>query len=164
MRFFTKKWHAGNMEDREMNETLNKYNEYITQIYAQLPVTLKILAKSISLHDGFIKNVLFFENQRKIIISGIFGDLEFGYYTLKLKYMDIQLKNLKLMKDIFSNKKLEILFNEIEVLHSNIYSHKFLFSSEKEIEIIFQNLELEIINDIPDNYKISKCLFNVINE
>ena len=74
MKYFTKKWCFVELKDKEVDSIYEKYQKYISEIYLKLPVTLKILVKDLLLHDGLIKKIIYFKNQRKIEIEGIFGD------------------------------------------------------------------------------------------
>ncbi len=160
MKYFTKEWCFGNLTDEATEEKIVQYNEYINNIYTRLPVSLKILVKGISLHDGIINKVKFANNV--LTLYGIFGNLQTGYFFLTIKYLEVLSLNKEALEFIFNNKKIEILNDEFEKLDENNYLHKLFFASKQEIEIPFRDVAIEIQNTFPDNYKKSYCKFEVI--
>ena len=86
MKYFTKDWCFGKLDDKEYENVERNYQKYIENIYEDLPATLKILIKNINLHDGIIKKGTFLKKENLFELEGIFGDLNFGYFGLTLKY------------------------------------------------------------------------------
>ncbi len=157
MKYFTKDWCFGKLDDKEYENVERNYQKYIENIYEDLPATLKILIKNINLHDGIIKKVTFLKKENLFELEGIFGDLNFGYFGLTLKYYEIKLLSQDLLKSIFENKNLEILSNEIEKLNRQKYSHQIIFDNGHEFEIEFKNLELRLINESSESYQRVNC-------
>ncbi|MBU4510158.1 hypothetical protein KJ830_03815 [bacterium] len=162
MKYFTKEWCFGELKDTKMDKINENYQKYIAGIYLKLPVALKMLVKNLFLHDGLIRNIVYFRSQKILEINGIFGDLQFGYYNLKIKYYGINEINTKILKMIFNDKKVEILKDEIEMLNSQQYSHRIIFSIGEEIEILFKDLSIEIIDEKAENYKKENCNLKII--
>ncbi len=162
MKYFTKKWCLGELEDWELNKIMDNYHQYIEEIYPKLPVTLKLMVRSISLHDGFITSAKFLENEEALQIDGVFGDLSFGYFNLRIKYYNIIKINKNILKQLFENTKLEVLSDEVKILASEQYSHRIVFSTGKEIEVIFKNLLLEIGNEVSENFRNNRCTLKII--
>ncbi len=162
MKYFTKKWCFSELSDDEINNNINLYNRYINFIYDNLPVTLKLLLKSISLHDGIINSVTYVKSKKFLELSGIFGDLQFGYYNLIIKYLNINHFEKKYLEEILNNND-EILRDEIEKLSNSNYSHKFIFNSGNEFEIVFSDIELYFRNSSSKEYKKKKCKINIKN-
>ena len=160
MKYFTKEWCFGDLDDDVVEERLEKYREYIKNIYSGLPFVLKILAKDLNLHDGIIKKITY--SNTKFMLEGIFGDLQIGYFFLKIKYLNIfPIFNSHLIS-VFKNKTLEILSDEIEIVQEGHYIHKLLFSTKQEIEIAFKDLAIEIRSSSPQNYKKKLCKLKII--
>ena len=99
----------------------------------------------------------FLKKEKTFELEGIFGDLDYGYFNLILKYYHIRSFNEELLKGLFENNKLEILSHEIESQGNNKYAHKIIFDNGKELEVVFKNLELKITDDISKNYKRVSC-------
>jgi len=161
MKYFTKEWCLGKLSDNKVNRILNDYNNYIKNIYEKLPLPLKLLTKNMYLHDGIITNVIFFKDKLSIELSGIFGDLQFGYYKLDIKYFNIDYIENEILKNIFFNKNIKILSDEIELLINDRFSHKFFFDTDKEIEIIFSNIKICISDASKKDYKNVICKVDI---
>jgi len=162
MKYFTKDWCLSKLDDEEIERRLKSYREYIQEIYMKLPFALKLLVQNINLHDGKLEFVFFSPDEKKLTLRGIFGDLELNYFFLEIKYLMVSNLNIDLLTHIFENKKLEILSDEIEMLTDNLFSHRILLSTQRDIEIQFEGIELKIQNALPENYKKLCCEFKVI--
>lgn len=161
MKYFTKEWCLGILNEKKINSIANEYNEYIDKIYYKLPVTLKLLAKNVSLHDGIVKSVLFDKKNNILEIYGIFGDLQFGYFNLGLRYFNVDAINISKVHEIFLNKNIEILNDEIEILSEEKFSHRFIFQTKQEFEILFTDIEITVTNASSKEHKMEICLLKV---
>ncbi len=163
MKYFTREWCSGGLSDEENDRIWEDYKKYIKDIYWKLPFVLKILTNDISLHDGIIKKTYFYVKEGVLEFSGIFGDLQIGYFGLNIKYFDVYKMDTAFLKSLFYKEKAEILYDEIEILPDNKYSHKLIFTNGKEMEIIFNDIELKITNEIPANYKKESSILEVLD-
>lgn len=161
MKYFTKEWCFSKLDDDEIEQRLQSYRNYIESIYKQLPFVLKLLVQSINLHDGRLKVVSFSPEKKKLVIRGVFGDLESNYFILEIKYLMVSNVSIDSLLCIFKNQELEILSDEIEVLAKNLFSHRILFSTQKDIDIQFQDIELTVQNTSPESYKKLCCEFKI---
>jgi hypothetical protein len=161
MKYFTNDWHFGNLKDKEVGKISKNYWKYIDKIYDTLPFALKILSKNISLHDGILKKLTYFSNRNELILEGIFGDLQIGYFFLKIKYLNLINFDIQHLKNIYSNGFIQILSDEIELLFDKRYCHRMFFSNKNEFEINFSSIELEIIDAISNDYNIQNCLLKI---
>ena len=161
MKYFTQDWCDGKLNDMETEQKLRFYRGYIQKIYEKLPFTLKILSQSVNLHDGRLKSVVFDSGKNKLLIKGVFGDLATGYFVLEVKYLQVVSVNIKLLVNIFKNKKIEILSDEIEMLSDAMFSHRILFSLNKCIEIKFKDIELKIKTATFEQYKRAVCCYKI---
>lgn len=162
MKYFTKEWCFSKLDDQEIEQRLKSYRTYIQGVYKRLPFVLKIFVQNINLHDGRLEIVSFNQDKKKLMLRGVFGDLESGYSILEIKYLNVSDLNLDLLGPIFKNQEIEILSDEIEVLAENLFSHRILFSTQKDIDILFEDIELKVQNATPANYKKLCCQFEVI--
>jgi len=157
MKYFTKEWCFGNLKESMIQETEDRYRGYIKSIYNRMSFSLKILYNNINMHDGIIRKVSFFKKSKTLIMQGVFGDLEVGYFLLSIKYNNVSKVDRKLLVKIFENKEAEILSDEIEYLSDGNISHKMIFSTKKEIDIQFEDIELDIRNAISSDYDQIPC-------
>ena len=162
MKYFTEDWCFSNLDDNEIEENLKSYRNYICNIYNKLPFVLKILAKGINLHDGKITSVAFIKKKKILNLNGIFGDLEVGYFLLKISYLYSCNIDASLLSHFFENQEVEILSDEIEMLEEKLFSHRMLFSNRKYIEIQFKDIEIAIQNESCQNYKSVVCALNIL--
>jgi hypothetical protein len=163
MKYFTKEWSLGRFNDKKSEKAANDYIRYIDGIYNRLSPTLKLLAKNISLHDGIFKFVLLDRKNNVLEIEGVFGDLLFSYYNLNLKYNILESIKLINLNEMFSGNKMEILNDEIEIISDEKFSHKFLFDTYQELEILFTDVEMKIKNESSKNFKHQKCQFKEVS-
>src|SRR5690606_26469321 len=106
--------------------------------------------------------VVTFNPDNKILtIRGIFGDLEINYFILEMKYLMVSNHDLDSLMYVFKNQELEILSDEIEVLEKKLFSHRILFSTQKDIDIRFQDIELTVKNSAPADDKKLWCQFKI---
>lgn len=159
MKYFTKDWCFSNLNDEEIENSLINYDKYINTIYNRLPVTLKLITKNINLHDGRIKKFILYKDQKILILEGVFGDLEVGYFSLEFKYRNACVSDMDNLMSIFNNQRVEILRDELEILSNNYYSHKMIFSMKKEIDVIFEDVSIHLENKKPVDYDINFCEF-----
>lgn len=162
MKYFTKDWCFSNLDDDEIEKRLKNYRTYIHNVYKKLPFVLKNLIKTINFHDGKLEKVSFIQNKRTLILKGVFGDLEVGYYFLEVKYLKVSNLEIDFLDSVFKNQEIEILSDEIEVLNENLFSHKILFSTKQDINIQFQDIKITIQNAKPKDYKKLHCHLKII--
>lgn len=157
MKYFTRQWCWGELSDAQIEKTSQRYDAYINGVYLKLPPPLKLLATSIHLHDGIIKKFTLSSSKKDLILSGIFGDLDIGYFKLKIKYKDIRNFNSEDTSELFMQKKMEIIRDEIGIEKSGIFVHRLIFSNQSEFQINFCECGLEIANATGKDYTKTPC-------
>ncbi len=162
MKYFTKDWCFSKLDDQEIEQRLKSYRAYIQDIYKKLPFVLKLLAQNINLHDGKLEIVSFSQDKKFLMLKGVFGDLELNYFIFEIKYLNVSNLDVGLLASIFKNQEIEILSDEIEISAENLFSHRILFSTQKDIDIQFEDIEIKIQNATPKSYKKLCCQFKVI--
>ena len=162
MKYFTKEWCFSNLEEAEIGKRIKSYKDYIDKIYEKLPFTLKILAKTLNIHDGIIKKVTFDMANDMLILEGVFGDLQVGYFSLKVNYINVSNINTDVLISNFRNQKVNVLSDEIEMISKNRFSHKMFFSTKKETEILFEDMEIAIRSEDQENFKTELCQIEVL--
>ena len=78
MKFFTRDWYSGSLPDLEYEKRLNDYADYLDSIYSEMPYTLKLLTKFISLHDGIVRKVIYQRKSKNLIFEILSGVEFFG--------------------------------------------------------------------------------------
>ena len=157
MKYFTNEWCFSRLDDDQIELAITRYNTYINQIYQTLPFVLKIMAKQINFHDGILSYACYAQDQNILILKGIFGDLQIGYFFLEIKYIDTINLKPDLLNSIFDKQLIEILSDEISKDSEGIYAHKMLFSTNSEIDIQFKDVQISIQNANPKEYKKNQC-------
>lgn len=159
MKYFTKDWCFGDLDDDNIQEVKKNYWEYINHIKDSLPFALKLLASNMNLHDGIISKASCSSEKKSLRIEGIFGDLQTGYFKLKIEYLNISEPDINDLKTIFEGRTIEIISDEIELVSQRLFSHRLLFSTKKEIEIRFSDIEIKINSASTESYKKEICQF-----
>ena len=160
MKYFTKEWCWGGLDDDQVDEVLNNYGKHINEIYSKLPVSLKIITETISLHDGILKEVIISKKRRSLFVFGVFGDLQVGYFSLRIEYENVHEDDFYFAEDFFKNQNLEIIRDEIDLFkgsHRVGFIHRFIFSNKSEFQIRFDNCSLFIKNASQKEYIKKKC-------
>jgi hypothetical protein len=160
MKYFTQEWCWDDLSDTQVATVLQRYDAYINSVYLQLPFALKVLAKSMNLHDGIIKKVALSPLEKSFVLSGVFGDLEVGYFKLRIEYKGICNFDLRKTLAVFFKNKIEIIRDEIEVVkkNSNVnFVHRFIFSNKSEFQINFCDCSLEIESAALKDYVKKPC-------
>lgn len=88
MNYFTKDWCLGRLNEEEIESRIAQYSQYINNIYYTIPLSLRIIAKHISFHDGMIEGISINEKDCYLVINAISGDLQEGYSNIKIKYLN----------------------------------------------------------------------------
>ena len=157
MKYFTKDWCFGDMSDIEMNKNEKDYQLYLNLIFNRLPPTLKFLTKHICLHDGIICKATFSESKKHLKLNGIFGNKQYGYYELVIIYYKTQKVTPKLLDEAFTNRFIQLLYDEIEISAKKSFLHKMIFENSTEFEVDFKDVGLQIFNKSQKDYIPQKC-------
>ncbi|PCI91631.1 hypothetical protein COB11_08285 [Candidatus Aerophobetes bacterium] len=162
MKYFTEDWHTGKLTDSQTNKSLKEYSQHLDTIYNDLPFVLKALSRNLPLHDGRILSVCYHSSNRKLVLNGIFGDLEIGYFSLRISYLELFSFESNYLEAIKEKPFLEILSDEIDITVDSQYLHRILFSSYDEIEIQFSSLSIELSEADSKDYKKQKPKIDII--
>ena len=156
MKFFKKEYFE-EMNEALLDNAFSKYQEYIENNFSKFPVVLKILAKYIFLHDGILKQIIYETRKNLLILEYICGDLQFGYFGLKISCDLIKSFENSFLINLFQNKMIQILYDEIEVFNNKKFTHSFLYENSSEIEIIFEKASILIWEESPKSFVPQKC-------
>ena len=146
MEFFTKKWFLGKLPENESKRRLQEYKNYLKKIFPKLPITLRSFALKFELHDGLLEKCTINQFEKTLQFDLICGDLQKGYFRLKMVYLDVDL-NKKLiikLKALIKNTSSEILYDEIGLVLDKKFVHRILFWPDFiELDMNFSNLKVE---------------------
>lgn len=146
MKYFTREWCLGEYDDATADSVCMLYEAHLAKIWDVLPDSLKHISKNISIHDGLFSIVLYNRSKRILIIHITCGDLQVGYYDLKLVYNNTYIEDAELCawQGWIMNDDTEIIYDEIDVTHDIRYEHRILLEPEGEMRIVFQELQYSI--------------------
>ena len=153
MKYFTNDWFFSRLSEEDMEKLVEQYSNYISSVFEKLPFVLKMLVKSVNLHDGIIVTSSL-EEKNVLALELFCGDLQSGYFLLNLSYAGISedSRNLERLE-----RFAEVHAAELEVV-SDVFCHKLLLSSGSEIEIKFSDVSLRICSKTAKDYKDVKSL------
>ncbi len=150
MKYFTREWHSGQLDDAEFERRVKVYWLHINEILPKLPKPCRDLATGkhkITLHDAKIRKVTYHREKKQLCLSLSCGDLQIGYFDLDITYFDVMdiEKIAARLQDISCNPRHELLYDEIDIDELGHITHSILFwpKKEGEIEIRFARLEYE---------------------
>jgi hypothetical protein len=154
MKHFTSDWFFSRLAEEDMEKIAVQYWNYIDSVFEKLPFALKILAKSVNLHDGNVIASALEEKSHTLTLELFCGDLQSGYFLLQLIYTGISedSKNFERLE-----KFTEVHAAELEAV-SNGFSHRLLLSSGSEVEIKFLDVSLQVYTKTAKDYKDIKSL------
>ena len=149
MKYFTNDWFFSKLSEDEIDRISDEYWAYIDSIFEKLPFTLKILSKSINLHDGIVVNTNFNRESHLLKLDFFCGDLQSGYFLLQLEYSGIsdQSKNVDRFEPY-----VEIFTDELEIVGINHFIHRILLSNKIEVQMEFSDLIIKIVNKTPEDF------------
>ncbi|MBK9099741.1 MAG: DUF4085 family protein [bacterium] len=163
MKYFTREWCNGRLNDEQYQKVKNSYRNYINRIYSKLPATIKKLLRQNGLHDSLFKSVLIDQRKNYLHIKFLSGDLQMGYFEFEIVYIGINLSN-KIIDDlfrIFRNEKTEFLYDEIRMIEKNKFEHSMIFYPKGEVELTCKQITCGIVKKIK-NREIKQRKFQVI--
>ncbi len=143
MKYFTKEWHNGKISDRKSSALAETYKEYIDKNVHRLPFSIRLLAKSISLHDGIIKYININSKNKTLEFLVSCGNLQIGYYEITILFKSASYNQKQI--DELKQQQYEILYNEWEITDKG-YNFKILFYPYFEISIDLSDLDIKIAN------------------
>ena len=165
MKYFTQEWCWGDLNDTQIKQIEKKYDDYINCVYSRLTFPLKLLANRINLHDGIVKKLKFFFSKKKLILFGIFGDLEVGYFYLTIEYIGIKNVDPDVVFRVFAKKKIEVIRDEMEILKNSndeCFVHRFIFSNKSEFQVEFIGCNLKIESASEKDYRNKFCTVSLM--
>jgi len=144
MKFFTREWANGTLEEGESRRLERSYDLHLTSIMPKLPRDAQLLASEISIHDGLIKNIKVDRSTRTISLELICGDIQKGYFDLDILYRDAKLieMDINTLETLTKDQRTELLYDEFEQLDNSKFIHRILLEPEGELAFSFDDLRI----------------------
>ena len=130
MNYFTPEWHRGYVEEHPGK----KYREHLLPLLRQWPTPVRMLANSISLHDGFICKFAWDTQKATLFLRLRCGDLQVGYFDLNLHYFGVLLSPLDWgnLLAISTSRMCSALYDEVDEENGR-FVHRILFVSYRRV-------------------------------
>ena len=115
MRYFTRGWHNGELDDDEMAQVEAAYAQRLEAISAGLPGPVLELA-DLNLHDACIEAVLWEPAAKRLRLSLVAFHHSSGYRAVTLTYSGALLgdQRVRTLRDAARDRETEILYSEID--------------------------------------------------
>ena len=133
LKYFDKDWIKGNLSDREYEKREKEYDLYIKDLKKSMKTTERIFA-DINFNDA---KIVSFKQSDKILFAEFYiGDLQNGYYCLKVKFVSTN-SNLPSNGEILTSEiqKEDNKFYFLFVL-TNLQEYTIEFSKIKELKFV----------------------------
>src|SRR5262245_48358420 len=100
MKFLTREWHSGILNDNEYEDRYAMYQEHLVTMRQRLPETFHSFLDDFGLHDGLIQQIIVDYKTAEILILLRCGDMQEGYFDAELSYQGVnfRLTDLKSLK------------------------------------------------------------------
>lgn len=145
MKYFTLEWWNGVEELEDEIDPLDSYETYFQSIKGKIPVAFQQLRHEIYLHDGNVTHLKYSGAAGELCIILNNNDSRGTLLEITLFYKGVTLFESTSDPNKGFHGPLgygDLGYDEIEVLGSDIFEHRILFSSGIEFKIQFNNLEL----------------------
>jgi hypothetical protein len=146
MRYFTRRWCTGALNDEKVVRAAAEYAKYVDAFDPPLPAALRSLTRSISVHDGRIRRLMLDRHRNRLRLELRCGDLSEGYFDLTLEYrgVDANSGEAAVLAALARDTTVEALHDEIDRVGGGRYVHRILFSSMDEVVVEFDELALRV--------------------
>lgn len=141
MRYFSSKWHGGELTSEEEDEIPLKYQEHLDRIVGQLPGDLRKLSKLGNLHDAIIRHVQSNRSKAELSIHLTSGYQQVGYRAMVLTYMGVPRESFDELRDLPSDRVWEVLYDEVD-LEGEAAVHRMLFWPYAELVVVCSDFKL----------------------
>ena len=146
MKYFTRGWHNGDLDDRTTEDVAQEYRKEIEDLSRTMSPAVRRLAMETDLHDAIIERVVLNEASRKLTMYLVAGDLQIGYNGVQIAYEDVRIDrcDVDVLEQRANDRCTCILSQEIGRSHDGHYIHKLLFWPEGEVSVSFRDLMLTV--------------------
>ena len=130
MNYFTLEWLHSDADEHPGK----KYREHLIPLLKQWPTPVRMLANSISLHDGLIRELSWDTQKATLFLRLRCGDLQVGYFDLDLRYSGVHFSPLNWgnLLAVSINKTSNALYDEVDE-EDGRFVHRILFISYRRV-------------------------------
>jgi hypothetical protein len=146
VRYFTRGWATGELDDDEHTRVLDAYARRLEAIERRLPESMRRLAHEVNLHDALIEQIRWRSSARELVLELVAGDIQAGYQTVKLRYVGALLGRARMetLRAVACSRETSILYDEVDIDDKGELTHRLLFEPRDELTIDFAELRLEV--------------------
>lgn len=146
MRYFTRGWAAGELDDNEADQVAEAYRVRLAVIAPRLPPAMLRMTREIRLHDALIERVIWDPASRRLWLSLVCEDREGGQLLMRLCYGGAMLGagRVESLRRAAESRLTELLYDEVDVDDAGILSHRLLFAPSEEVTIDFENMDMTV--------------------
>lgn len=151
MRYFTRGWQAGELDDAESEAVCLAYQARLAAITPQLPEALRRLARELDVHDGIIDRVRWYPRRRVLVLVLVCGAFDAsgrvsGDVEARIEYRGAQLgeQRVRTLQRVATSRETEVLYDEVDLNDDGSFAHRLLFEPADELTIDFTALDLAI--------------------
>ena len=140
MKFFTRQWADGAMDDETADAVLPAYRHHLETLY--LNQSLKDLAE-LNPHDGYVLDAEHEPSTRSLRLQIRCGDLQAGYFDAELTFTDATITpaDKATLADARHPAGFEILYDEVD-REAGAFVYRLLLHPAGEISIRFRNVAI----------------------
>ncbi len=146
MRFFTSRWHGGEMPDDANDAVVPAYEEHFATIVDRLPLVLRAFASTINIHDALLRSCRVDYAHGSLQLDLLVGDLQSGYADLQMCYDGISLApaDRVALARIALDSAAEALYDELDVGLDGTFIHRWLWWPYVEFDVEFAGFTYEV--------------------
>lgn len=145
MRFFSSRWHGGDLPDDESDAVIPAYEAHLARIRDRLPPSLRAFSESVSIHDGLLRACVVDHARGTVTLELLVGDLGAGYADLRLAYGGVQFAHTTLdtLALAARDPRAEALYDELDIAPDGALVHRWLWWPYLDVELRFTEFGYE---------------------
>jgi len=146
MRYLTRGWAGGDLDDAECEAASAAYLARLDEIGDRLPPTVLRLAREINLHDAIVEWVHWAPIPKTLEISFVTSSDRHGRGAVLLTYRGALLgvQKVETLRRVARDREACVLYDEVDRNSSGELVHRLLFWPNEELGIDFAELELSV--------------------
>jgi len=145
MKFYTIHWWCG-IQSGDASDPMDAFRDHLDSIRDQLPSDLLVLQDSVSLHDARLHLFSHDASTKTLTLTLHGGDGSGGLRVFTLLYRNVISHRFSSDPDVGlpgPNGFGDLGYDEPDVLPSDLFQHRLLFSSGIELQVDFSDFKLE---------------------
>lgn len=146
MRYFTRGWATGELDDDETEGAGQAYQRRLEAIAGRLPAAARTLAHEVQLHDALVERVRWRPGAQVLTLTLVTCGHAGECQTVELAYVGALLgeHRLETLRAVARDRDTELLYDEVDIDDDGLLSHRLLFWPRDELTIDCQELRVEV--------------------